>query len=132
MTTTPQDQGAVEEILALEQQRSSAITSKNREVLERLLCPEYVYIHCSGRIDTRDSYIDRILTGKSNYYSLAFSDVKVRVLGQCAIVWGDVIMDLRAPSRPRVLDLRFTNVWQRSAGGWRNVHWIAAPNAPPA
>jgi len=121
----------VEEVLELEKVRSTAITTKDHATLQRILCPDYVYVHCSGRIDTKKSYIDRILTGKSNYYTLSFSNVKARSLGEAVIVWGDVIMDLRLPSRPRVLNLRFTNIWERSPDGWRNVHWIAAPNNPP-
>lgn len=124
-------EAAVEEVLELEKVRSTAITTKDHATLQRILCPDYVYVHCSGRIDTKESYIDRILTGKSNYYTLTFSNVKARSLGEVVIVWGDVIMDLRLPSRPRVLNLRFTNIWARAPEGWRNVHWIAAPNDPP-
>lgn len=121
------------EILRLETKRRDAIVTKDHQTLSTLLAPDHVYVHCSGRIDTRESYIDRILTGKSNYYSIEFSNVKVRDLGDAALAWGDVVMDLRLPSRPRVLVLRFANLWARSAGGpWLNVHWISAPNAPPA
>lgn len=122
----------VQEILRLEGVRSKAITSGDHATLNQLLSPEHVYVHCSGRIDTRESYIDRILTGKSNYYRLDFSNVQVRLLGETALVWGDVVMELIAPSRPRVLVLRFLNVWARGASGWTNVHWISTPNSPPA
>ena len=120
-----------DEILRLESVRSKAITSGDYETLNRILCPAHVYIHCSGRIDTRESYMDRIRTGKSNYHTLDFSNVQVRLLGDTAIVWGDVVMVLIPPSRPRTLVLRFTNVWHRDNSGWRNVHWISAPNSPP-
>ncbi|WP_051236033.1 nuclear transport factor 2 family protein [Ottowia thiooxydans] len=127
----PEQDAAMQEILQLEDRRARAIVSKDHATLRELLAPDHVYIHCSGRIDTFASYIDRVLTGKSNYHSLDFSNVQIKLLGDTAIVWGDVVMDMRLPSQPRVLVLRFSNIWSRIDGRWLNVHWIAAPNTQP-
>lgn len=113
------DARIVEEILKMEKARTDAILAADGPAMQKLFDDELVYIHSSGRLDTRTSYIDNLVTGKSAYKAFAFSNVKVRVYGDCAIVSGDAIVDA-TKSR---LDLRFTNVWSKSSGIWRNVHW---------
>ena len=53
-----------------------------------------------------------------------YANVKVRRYGDCAIVSGDVIIDTKSR-----LDLRFTNVWSKAGGQWRNVHWSSVKRA---
>ena len=113
-----------EEILQLEKQRTDAILAKDRAALGKLFDDELVYIHSSGRLDTKASYIDNMKSGKSNYRGFTYSNVKVRRYGDCAIVSGDVIIE--ASNR---LDLRFTNVWSKAGGQWKNVHWSSVKRA---
>jgi ketosteroid isomerase-like protein len=109
----------VEEILKMEKARTDAILAADGPAMQKLFDDELVYIHSSGRLDTKTSYIENLVTGKAAYKAFAFSNVKVRVYGDCAIVSGDAIVDA-TKSR---LDLRFTNVWSKSSGTWCNVHW---------
>ena len=113
-----------EEILQLEKSRTDAILAKDTAALEKLFDDDLVYIHSSGRLDTKTSYIDNMKTGKSDYQAFTYSNVKVRRYGDCAIVSGDVI--IQASNR---LDLRFTNVWSKAGGTWKNVHWSSVKRA---
>lgn len=113
------DARIVEEILKMEKARTDAILAADGPAMQKLFDDDLVYIHSSGRLDTKTSYIDNLVTGAAAYKAFAFSNVKVRVYGDCAIVSGDAIVDA-TKSR---LDLRFTNVWSKSSGAWRNVHW---------
>mgnify|MGYP000720873844 CR=1 FL=1 len=116
--------GNNEEILQLEKSRTDAILAKDVAALTKLFDDELVYIHSSGRLDTKTSYIDNMKSGKSNYKSFDYANVKVRRYGDCAIVSGDVVIEAGSH-----LDLRFTNVWSRSSGQWRNVHWSSVKRA---
>ncbi len=113
----------VDDILKMEEQRTQAILKADGPAMEKLFADDLVYIHSSGRLDTKRSYIDGLTSGKSSYKGFKFSNVKVRVYGDCAIASGDVLIEL--PTRN--LDLRFTNVWVKTAMGWVNVHWQSVP-----
>ncbi len=115
---------ADEEILALEKKRVDAILARDIATLEDLFDDEMLYFHSSSRKETKRSYLDTLKAGKSHYSAFDFSNVTVRRFGDCAIVSGDVIMT--ASSRH---DLRFTNVWSKASGRWRNVHWASAKRA---
>lgn len=113
-----------DDILKLEEQRTQAILKADGPTMEKLFDDELVYIHSSGRLDTKRSYIDGLTSGKSAYKSFKFANVKVRVYGDCALVSGDVVIELPT----RTLDLRFTNVWVKGGpAGWRHVHWQSVP-----
>ena len=113
-----------DDILKLEEQRTQAILKADGPTMEKLFDDELVYIHSSGRLDTKRSYIDGLTSGKSAYKAFKFANVKVRVYGDCALVSGDVVIELPT----RTLDLRFTNVWVKGGpAGWRHVHWQSVP-----
>ncbi len=124
---TGEDKAKVtEEILRMERARTDAILAADGVAMGKIFSDDLVYIHSSGRLDTKTSYIDGLVSGKSSYKAFAFSNVKVRAYGDCAVVSGDAIIDA-TKSR---LDLRFTNVWVRSDGVWRNVHWHSVKRTP--
>jgi ketosteroid isomerase-like protein len=118
------DANAIEEILRLEKARSDAIVNKDAAAADKLFADDLVYIHSSGRLDTKQSFVGKLADGSAAYTRFDFSNVKVRVYGNCAIVSGDVLI-----SAGSQLDLRFTDVWVKGAAGWRNVHWHSVKRA---
>ena len=113
-----------EEIIRLEGVRIDAILKKDERTLQELFDENLLYVHgLSGRLDTKKSYIDGRINGKPDYKSLVMSNITVRVFGDCAISTGDLVMVTASRA-----DLRFTNVWIRSEGNWRSVHWVTVKN----
>ncbi len=122
MSADVNSEKVIEEILRLQQARTDAIQARDGPALQELFDDDLVHIHASGRIDSKDSFIAPLLTGKSGYKRVAYSNVKVRVYGDCAIVTGDVIIE----NFTQELDLRYTNVWVKSGSSWRSVSWHSA------
>ena len=119
--------GEQDTILQLEKQRIEAMMAKNADLLGKLFDDGLVYIHSSGRVDNKTSYLEALMGGKYNYHAFTCTNVKVRLYGDCAIVSGDAMIQVS-----KRLDVRFTNVWSRASGQWRNVHWIAVNQPQPA
>jgi ketosteroid isomerase-like protein len=119
--------GRDEEILQLEKARNDAILARDTTTLEKLYDDELVYMRSYGRLDTKAGFIESMKRGNAHYKSYTYSNVKVRHYGYCAIVSGD--LELVTKTRQ---NLRFTSVWYKRDGQWRNVHWATSNYAEAA
>ena len=123
MPATEDAPTVVEEILRLEQVRAHALTSMDETALRQLLAEDLIYIHGSGKVDSKDSFVSSVVAGIARYHKMTFSDVAVRVHADTAIVHGTVHIDRGPLGEITTLNLRFTNVWVKETAGWHNIHW---------
>jgi ketosteroid isomerase-like protein len=107
------------EISSLEDQRFQAQVGGDLDALERLLSDQLVYTHSSASVDTKASFIESIKTRRP-YQKVERSGEEVRLHGDTAVVTGQARIDLNGG---RQLNLRYTDVWVKSADGWRMVAW---------
>jgi ketosteroid isomerase-like protein len=110
-----------DEILSLEKKRTEALLARDFTTLDYLFESDLLYVHSNGKVETKAEFLDAMRTGKANYRAFEFRNVAVRGYGDSAIVTGEVVMT--ANNRR---ELRFTNVWSKASGRWRNVHWASA------
>ena len=116
--------GNDQEILQLEKLRNDAIVARDTATLERLYDDELVYMRSYGRLDSKAGFIESMKQGNAHYKSYTYSNVRVRHYGPCAIVSGDLVLVTKSSQ-----NLRFTSVWYKRDGEWRNVHWATSKYA---
>jgi ketosteroid isomerase-like protein len=115
------------EILSLEDKRFAAMLAKDLKALEGMLHDQLLYTHSSGITDTKASWLDSIKSGKVKYKSASFSERKVRVLGDAALINGRAQIEADIGGQPRTLKLLFLNAWTRTPQGWKFVAWQSCP-----
>jgi len=120
--SSSQTSAVVGEIVRLENLRSDALTTVDEAILRSLLSDDLIYIHGSGKIDTKESLLVSVLARISRYHKIVCEDVEVRVHGDTALVHGTMHIDRGPDDDITTLDLRFTNVWMRNSSGWQNIH----------
>lgn len=111
-------------VVAAEKARFEAQVSKNIDVLNQLLADDLVYVHSSGNVDTKQSYIQSIKEGNSTYNSIDVQEQKVRLYGKTAIING--ICYIKRPAvdgKNNDLKLRYTDVYVKKGGRWQMVTW---------
>ena len=114
----------VESLKSAELARFKVMVAKDRAGLEAVMHKDLVYFHSSGVADTKDSYIESIFNGKSNYLSISSSEMLTRVYGKTGINTGIVnIINLNAEGKETPLKLRFTDVFVFEDGRWQMVSW---------
>ncbi len=92
--------------------------------LEKLLAPEFTYVHSSGVLDTKAAYIDAIKSGKTKYKSITPEEVSARTFGDVSVVNGKSTVVLLPPDGKEVTILiRYTDVWVKRDGRWQMVSW---------
>ena len=114
------------EILALEDERYAAMCSGDFAALEAMLHDELLYTHSSGLTDTKVTWLASLRSGKTKYKSAAFSDRKVRLAGDTALVTGRAAIEAEINGQPRSLSV-FLNAWTKTPKGWKFIAWQSTP-----
>jgi ketosteroid isomerase-like protein len=115
------------EILALEDKRYAAMTGGDFDALEALLHDQLIYTHSSSVTDTKAIWLAAQRAGKTRYKSAAFTERKVRMLGDTALVTGKAQIEAEINGQPRTLKLVFLNAWTKTPQGWKFIAWQSTP-----
>ena len=118
------------ELLRLDDERSRAMTTADTAALERLMSDDIVYTHSSGRLDSKKSFIASIASGAVKYRRVHRKDVAASLREGFAILTGAVEIDVETGGKLLNLNLRFSNVWERTPKGWQQIAWQSTPIAP--
>lgn len=110
-------------VLITEKERFEAQVSKNYAVLDKVLANDLVYIHSNGNSDTKRSYIQSILDGKSTYDAIDIEEQYVRIYGNTAIING--LCMVRAVNNGEAINtrLKYTSVYVRIGKQWQMAAW---------
>jgi hypothetical protein len=117
------------ELLRLDEERSHAMTTADTATLERLMSDDIVYTHSSGRLDSKKSFIASIASGTVKYRRILRKEVAMNLREGFAILTGAVEIDVETGGRVLNLNLRFSNIWERTAQGWQQIGWQSTPIA---
>ena len=101
----------------------SAMAQKDIAALNKLISDDLVYTHSSARLDTKQSLIGAMESGKTVYTAVVPSDVKAQDLGDTVVLTGSCRIGVNAGGRPNNFGVRFTDVWVNKGGQWQMVAW---------
>ena len=109
------------DVISAEATRREAMVARDRKALEEILADDLVWIHSSGMIESKASFVARLASGTDRYLSIRPRDESIRRFGSVAIVSGVVEIDAVARGTARAIFNRFTNVWLLTDSRWRLV-----------
>jgi len=115
-----------QQVMAAEQARIMALDSSDVPALERIMADDVTYVHASGKVDTKTSYLDAIRSGKLHYISWVAKNLQVRVEGSAAVVNGEYsvrVTDSRVQPNPFNIDIFILEMWARRDGRWQQIAW---------
>jgi hypothetical protein len=115
------------QVLAREQARTAALEHSDVATLERIMADDVTYIHASGKVDTKTSYLDAIRSGQLRYISWRPKTLHVRILGKSgAVVDGEYavkVTDSRVQPTPFDINIFILTVYERRNGQWQQIAW---------
>lgn len=114
---------AEKEVRAVEEKRYKAMLQNDFATLERLMADDLVYVHSSGAVDDKKSFIATLRSGSLHYKKISPDDTRVRIAGNLAVVTGKSSVEVDRDGKPQSFRVRFTAVYGRSGAGWRLVSW---------
>lgn len=118
---------AKETIRKLEDERYRAMCEGDAQTLEKLLADTLVYTHSYGGSDGKASYLEGVRAKKWVYRKIERPKENIQVHGDCAVVTGQVRIELLADGKAKTLNSAYTNVWIKGPKGWQMVAWQSTP-----
>ena len=130
-----QSQSTSAEVLAVEKSRTVALEHADVEALDKLLADDLTYVHSTGKVDTKASFLQAVRLGDLRYLSWEPKDLQVRLLGNSAVLTGTYhvkALDQRMQGEPLELDVIILSVYAKRGGHWQQVAWQSTREPAPA
>lgn len=130
-----QEQMAIHDQMAirrLEDERYDALQRSDYTTFESMCHPELTYVHSSGVVDTRDSYLGKLREGYYDYHWIDHPLTRLVINGDIALVWGDFNADITASGVQKQLRNRCLSVWVRDGATWLLLAYQPTPVPAPA
>jgi len=118
------------EVLGADAERYKAMENRDLATLARYLGEDLIYTHSSALVDSKDSYVESLRSGKVVYKQTRRSDLRVSPYGCAAVMSGRGDFSVAVDGKDIEVQLRFTNVWVKNPEGWQMVAWEAT-RIPP-
>jgi ketosteroid isomerase-like protein len=112
-----------------------ALETADVKLLEGLVDDEFSFIGPDGEYEERGAYLAgyRALPAQGvKVEKVELADVKMRVLGDTAVVTGRALARVKVQTQAIVENVRFTRIYQRRGDGWRMVAGQGTRLAPAA
>ncbi|MGB6692492.1 MAG: nuclear transport factor 2 family protein [Terracidiphilus sp.] len=117
---------AEKQVLVAEQSRVAALCRSDLPALQRLLADDLTYVHASGKVDTKSSFLAAIRSGQLHYISWQPGNLHVRVLGETALIDGEYavrVLDSRMQHDPFNVSIFILTAYARRDGRWQQIAW---------
>jgi Domain of unknown function (DUF4440) len=115
-----------DDVMKTEEARVTALDNGDVATLDRILAEDIRYVHASGMVDTKATFLDAIRSGKLHYIEWHPNRLHVRVLGDTALVEGGYavrVSDTRMQATPFNINILVLSVYARRDGRWQQVAW---------
>jgi ketosteroid isomerase-like protein len=115
-----------QDFVQIEQQLARAWLESDRAAIDRIIAADWTTISITGQLFTRAEVMaDFFRDGKSVIAAMTIDDVRVRLLGEVAVVTGRTVA--RGTGSEVDVVLRFTDVFALRDGRWQIVASQATP-----
>ncbi|WP_207510634.1 nuclear transport factor 2 family protein [Longitalea luteola] len=103
---------------AVEKLRKAMIDG-DKAGLQNLTADQLSYGHSSGRVEDKASFVENIVTGKSDFVTIDLTNQTVSVSGDAAIVRHVLAATTNDSGNPGSVKLNILLVWQKQKGQWK-------------
>ncbi|HEY0551452.1 MAG TPA: nuclear transport factor 2 family protein [Verrucomicrobiae bacterium] len=125
-------------VRAADDQRVAATLAADGTKLGTVFSDELRYAHSSGLVDTKTSYLQSIVSGRTRYHIIQFEERNFTIAAPgVAVESGRAHMKSTSATGESDFIYSFLAVWREEKGQWRFLAWQscklppATPNANP-
>lgn len=96
-----------------------AMVDANKQALENAAAEDLSYGHSGGHVEGKAEFVDKIVSGKSDFVTIDISNQTIKIVGDDAIVRHDLKMETNDGGKPGNVALHVLYVWQKQHGKWK-------------
>ncbi len=112
----PADEAAVKEGVEI---LRKALFEADKTRLEQVASAQISYGHSDGRVETKEQFINGVMTRKQTVKSLAFPELKVAVVSNAAIARHIYLAESELEGKQTTTKIGALQVWQKQDGAWK-------------
>jgi hypothetical protein len=103
---------------AVEALKKALIDGKETD-LNAIAAEELSYGHSSGKVEDKKMFVERLVSGDSDFKTIQLSEQTIRIVGNIAIVRHRLVAETNDNGRPGNPNLSILLIWQKQSGKWR-------------
>jgi ketosteroid isomerase-like protein len=96
-----------------------AILEADKAKLDQVAASQISYGHSDGRVETKEQFINGVMTRKPVVKSLNFPELKVAVVGNNAIARHIYLGESELDGKQSTTRIGALQLWQKQDGGWK-------------
>ena len=96
-----------------------AILEADKARLDQVSAPQISYGHSDGRVESKEQFINGVMTRKQTVKSLAFPELKVAVVGDAAVARHIYLAESELDGKQTTTKIGALQVWQKQNGSWK-------------
>jgi Domain of unknown function (DUF4440) len=101
------------------QRLHKAMIDANKTELEAIAADKLSYGHSSGAVDDKSVFVEKLVSGRSDFVSITAEEMSVSVSGKTAIVRHILRAKTNDAGKPGEVNLKVMLVWQKQQGNWK-------------
>ena len=118
ITANAQSQAERKVAEAVESLRNAMINA-DKNGLENLVADKLSYGHSGGAVDDKKTFVEKIVSGQSDFVTIDLSEQTISLSGNTAIVRHILKAKTNDGGKPGEVNLRILLIWQKQNGGWK-------------
>jgi ketosteroid isomerase-like protein len=117
-TTMAQSKDESAVAMAVEQLKKAMIDA-DKVALQKLTADQLSYGHSSGKVEDKPTFIENIVSGKSDFVTIDLTNQTIVVSGDVAIVRHTLSATTNDSGKPGSVKLNILLIWQKQKGEWK-------------
>jgi len=96
-----------------------AMVDGDKAGLQNITADQLSYGHSSGKVEDKATFVDNIVSGKSDFVTIDLTNQTITVAGDAAIVRHALAATTNDNGTPGSVKLNILLVWQKQKGTWK-------------
>ena len=114
-----QDAKTLQQIELRVEQLRKAMIDADATKLKELTAAELNYGHSGGHVENQAEFIEKIVSGKSDFVTIELKDQKIQIIKDLAIVRHMLVGTTNDNGKPNEVNIGVMLVWQKQHGEWK-------------
>ena len=96
-----------------------AMIDGDKAGLQNITADQLSYGHSSGKVEDKATFVDNIVSGKSDFVTIELTNQTIAISGDAAIVRHSLSATTNDGGNPGSVKLNILLIWQKQKGQWK-------------